>query len=62
MVTQTIKADGNGVFTYAATKPGWRGFAALNEADFKLKTKSGEEKAVELGAVIWVHFENWQQK
>ena len=62
MVTQTIKADGNGVFTYAAPKPGWWGFAALNEADFKLKTKSGEEKAVELGAVIWVHFENWQQR
>jgi cobalt/nickel transport protein len=62
MITQTIKADNNGVFTYAAPKSGWWGFAALNEADFKLKTKSGEEKGVELGAVIWVHFEDWQQK
>ena len=62
MVTQTIKADQNGVFTYAAPKAGWWGFAALNEADFKLKLKSGEEKGVELGAVLWVHFENWQEK
>ena len=62
MVTQTIKADQNGVFTYSAPREGWWGFAALNEADFKLKTKSGEEKGVELGAVIWVHFENWRHK
>jgi cobalt/nickel transport protein len=61
MVTQTIKADQNGVFTYAAPKPGWWGFAALNEADFKLKTNAGVEKGVELGAVIWVHFEDWMQ-
>jgi nickel transport protein len=62
MVTQTIKADQNGVFTYAAPKSGWWGFAALNEADFKLKTTSGEEKGVEIGAVLWVHFEEWRQK
>ncbi len=61
MVTQTIKADQNGVFTYAVPNAGWWGFAALNEADFKLKTNSGEEKGVELGAVIWVHFEKWMQ-
>jgi hypothetical protein len=59
MVTQTIKADQNGVFTYAVPKAGWWGFAALNEADYNLKTKTGEEKGVELGAVIWVHFEDW---
>ena len=61
MVTQTIKADGNGLFTYAAPKAGWWGFAALSEADFKLKTDTGEEKGVELGAVIWVKFEQWQE-
>ena len=61
MINQTIKADQNGVFTYAVPKSGWWGFAALNEADFKLKTSSGEEKGVELGAVIWVHFEEWVQ-
>ena len=61
MVTQTIKADDNGVFTYAAPKSGWWGFAALNEADFKLK-QDGQEKDVELGAVIWVKFEDWKTK
>ena len=55
MVNQTIKADKNGVFTYAAPWAGWWGFAALNEADFKLK-HNGKEKDVELGAVIWVRF------
>jgi len=59
MITQTIKADGNGVFTYAAPQAGWWGFAALSEADFTL-THEGREKSVEIGAVIWVHFEPWQ--
>ena len=59
MITQTIKADGNGVFTYAAPVAGWWGFAALNPADFKLK-HNGQEKDVELGAVIWVKFHTWQ--
>ena len=61
MVTQTIKADQNGVFTYAAPKAGWWGFSALNEADFTIK-KDGQDKGVEIGAVLWVHFESWQQK
>ena len=55
MITQTIKADANGVFTYAAPVAGWWGFAALNAADHKLPHQ-GEEKDVELGAVIWVYF------
>lgn len=58
MITQTVKADGNGVFTYAPPASGWWGFAALNTADYTLP-QDGEDKAVELGAVIWVHFEPW---
>lgn len=58
MITQTVKADANGVFTYAPPADGWWGFAALNTADYTLP-QDGEDKAVELGAVIWVHFENW---
>lgn len=61
MVAQTIKADGNGVFTYAAPESGWWGFAALNEADFKMKHE-GVDKSVEIGAVIWVKFEDWKVK
>lgn len=60
MVTQTIKADKNGVFTYAAPETGWWGFAALNEADYRIK--HGEEmKDVELGAVLWVRFHEWNK-
>ncbi len=53
MVTQVIKADANGVFTYAIPKAGWWGFAALNTAEKAIKYQ-GELKDVELGAVIWV--------
>ncbi len=59
MVTQVVKSDRNGVFTYAAPAPGWWGFAALSTADFKLK-KDGKDKAVEIGGVIWVYFFEWQ--
>jgi cobalt/nickel transport protein len=55
LTTQTVKADGNGVFTYGIPFPGWWGFAALNEADEKI-TRGGEAKAVELGAVLWAEF------
>jgi cobalt/nickel transport protein len=55
MVAQTIKADSNGVFTYAAPKAGWWGFAALNTSDTKKKYE-GEDKDIELGAVLWVQF------
>lgn len=55
MITQTVKADKNGVFSYSAPKSGWWGFAALSQGDFKLK-HDGEDKDVELGAVIWVQF------
>lgn len=59
MITQTVKADGNGVFTYAAPQDGWWGFAALTTAPETLEYQ-GAPKAVELGAVIWVRFEEWQ--
>ena len=61
MVTQVVKSDRNGVFTYAVPQAGWWGFAALTTADFKLK-KDGKDKAVEIGGVIWVYFQDWQMK
>lgn len=61
MVTQTIKADRNGVFTYAAPKSGWWGFAALNTSAKKMK-HAGESKDIEMGAVIWVKFHDWKTK
>ncbi len=53
-VTQVVKADANGVFSYAMPRAGWWGFAALNEADWTIK-HDGQEKGVEIGAVFWVH-------
>lgn len=61
MITQTIKADDNGVFTYATPSSGWWGFAALNTAP-ETMDHEGEEKPVELGAVLWVHFEDWMEQ
>ena len=61
MIAQTIKADQNGVFTYAAPKSGWWGFAALSTSRDKIK-HNGKVKDVELGAVIWVQFHDWQTK
>ncbi len=52
-VTQVVKADKNGIFHYAMPRAGWWGFAALNDAAWKLK-KDGKPKAVEIGAVYWV--------
>jgi len=59
MVTQTLKADGNGIFSYAPPVAGWWGFAGLTTADEK-KMHDGVEKNIELGAVIWVQFMPWQ--
>jgi cobalt/nickel transport protein len=61
MVTQILKADKNGVFTYAAPRSGWWGFAALTTAD-KTIAHDGEPKEVEIGAVLWVRFEHWQEQ
>lgn len=51
MVTQSIKADPNGIFTYGVPKPGWWGFVALSTDERQIKGKE-----VELGAVLWVNF------
>ena len=61
MITQTIKADQNGVFSYAVPSAGWWGFAALTTAEETMDYQ-GKAKPVEQGAVIWVRFEPWQEK
>lgn len=61
MITQVVKADANGVFTYGIPFAGWWGFAALNSADEKM-THQGKPKDVELGAVIWMEFVSPQMK
>lgn len=53
--TQVIRADANGVFSYAMPRSGWWGFAALLEAPSTMANPDGEQVPVENGALIWVH-------
>jgi len=53
MITQVVKTDANGVFTYAMPRAGWWGFAALHH-DTKMMKHDGKEYPVELGALFWV--------
>lgn len=61
-VTQVVKADADGVFTYACPLSGWWGFAALSTADFKLKAPDATMKNVELGAVLWIYLDSWKKQ
>lgn len=54
-VTQVVKADANGTFSYVMPRAGWWGFAALLEGDRPMKNPEGREVPVEMGALIWVH-------
>lgn len=54
-VTQVVKTDADGVFTFTAPWAGWWGFAALNDADYTIK-HDGKDKDVEIGAVLWCEF------
>ena len=53
MITQVVKTDANGVFTYAMPKAGWWGFAALHH-DTKMMKHDDKEYPVEIGALFWV--------
>jgi len=54
-ITQVIKTDANGVFSYAMPKAGWWGFAALSEDEnTMLNPRDGKQYPVEIGALIWV--------
>ncbi len=53
-VTQVVKADENGVFTYACPMAGWWAFAALSEDREKMRHSDGKEYPVEIGAVFWI--------
>ena len=53
-VTQTIKADAQGVFSYSIPRAGWWGFAALVDGPQPMAAPTGEKVDVELGGLIWV--------
>ncbi|PKR91030.1 DUF4198 domain-containing protein [Pleomorphomonas diazotrophica] len=52
-ITQVIKADDMGVFSYAMPRAGWWGFAALIDGP-EAQSPDGTPAATELGALIWV--------
>lgn len=52
-ITQVIKADDMGVFSYAMPKAGWWGFAALIDGP-AARSPDGKPAATELGALMWV--------
>ena len=53
-ITQLVKADERGVFTWAMPWPGWWGFAALHTDEDRKIDKDGSPKDVEVGGVLWV--------
>lgn len=52
-ITQVVKTDANGVFSFTMNHKGWWGFAALIE-EGSLKHSDGKEYPIENGALIWV--------
>ncbi len=54
LVTQVVKADAQGVFSYTMPKAGWWGFAALVDGEERVDGPDGEPVDVELGGLIWV--------
>lgn len=60
-ITQVLKADANGTFTYAIPAAGWWGFAALIEGDTPMKSPEGKDVPVEEGALIWVNARTFGQ-
>ena len=52
-ITQVVKTDENGVFSFVMNHKGWWGFAALIE-EGELKYTDGKNYPVENGALIWV--------
>ena len=52
-ITQVVKTDANGVFSFVMNHKGWWGFAALIE-EGELKHSDGKMYKIENGALIWV--------
>lgn len=61
-VTQVVKTDDDGVFNFTCPKKGWWGFAALSEAANHLENPEGGSSRVELGAVLWIYLDDYQDK
>ncbi|MCR8690500.1 DUF4198 domain-containing protein [Campylobacter sp. RM9264] len=58
-ITQEVKTNELGEFSFAMPLAGWWGFSALSEDDETIK-KDGKEYPVEIGAVIWVETKDYE--
>ena len=52
-ITQVVKTDDNGVFSFVMNHKGWWGFAALIE-EGELKHSDGKMYPIENGALMWI--------
>ncbi len=52
-ITQVVKTDANGVFSFVMNHKGWWGFAALIE-EGELKHSDGKMYPIENGALMWI--------
>lgn len=59
-ITQEIKTNERGEFSFTMPLAGWWGFAALLDDDEKIK-KDGKDYNVELGAIIWIETKDYQK-
>ena len=57
-ITQVVKTNANGEFSFVMPLSGWWGFAALIDDDEEIE-KDGKKYPVELGAVIWVETKDY---
>ncbi|MBE3606996.1 DUF4198 domain-containing protein [Campylobacter sp. RM13119] len=58
-ITQEVKTNERGEFSFVMPLAGWWGFAALIEDDETIK-KDGKEYPVEIGGVIWVETKEYK--
>ena len=54
-ITQEVRSDPNGVFSFSMPWKGWWGFAALHTDPNKTMDKDGKAKEVEQGGVFWIY-------
>ena len=60
--TQVLLTDADGIFNFTCPLSGWWGFASLSLADYTLKGPEGQNKEVELGAVLWIYMDDYKDK
>lgn len=61
-ITQVLLTDDNGIFTFTCPLSGWWGFASLSLADYTLKSPEGQDKEVEIGGVLWIYLDEYENQ